>query len=552
MKLSAALIILVLALAPALSHADNSNSQLVSPPAAAGAPLWFDQNGYTADGIKALKILNNTAENGISPDRYHAVALNKFSEQKLTDAKKIAEVNSEVNRSLVLYLLDLHFGIGQSKNMVEKLSADERKQYQAYFQEALTLLVRSPDYNTVLDLFSSKENQYLALKNRLGIYNKIKADKTFRTIAFKGTLKAGQESASIPDLRYDINLINSASRAENLDAAKLASGNTYDNELYKQVVVFQHETGMEENGVINAALIAKLNSAIDTNIEQVAFTMDKIRSDRKDMGSKYVKVNIPEFKLYAYDDGKQQFSMPIIVGKFGKETPEFNNKIQTMVLNPDWHPTAKITKELVARMRRDPSFLAKGGYEVKLAGSNENLSANESMAMDWNNIDSSQVRIRQGSGDQNALGKIKFIMPNSDDIYLHDTNSHGLFKNAMRALSHGCIRLSEPFKLAEFVLGEELFKKKSILKIIGSGTSEAIKTADIPVYSIYHTAWVDDNNQLIIANDVYKKLPNFRLMNKGEKTPSPEILAAISPVPSSNWARINVNEVALMVNPSAP
>ena len=515
-------------------------------------PIWYTQDGFTKEGTKAVEILKTSKSHGIPSSRYDLGLFEEQKDKKISDAAELKNINSKVTQSLIAYMLDLRFGLTKSQNAITKLSEEEKASYQAYFEDVINHLIKSDNPESAIQNFVEGNEQYTKLQDALNRLYTIKENNQIKPVKITKSIKLNDEKPEVADVRNNLKIIDYAMTGKTQPKSASVS-NVFDDELSTEVKQFQENNGLSADGNLGAQTAAKMNTYIDDSIAQIEFTLDKIRSDKGISGDKYILVNIPEFKLYGYDQNKISLEMPVIVGQIGKETPELQNHIQTMVLNPDWTPTDKIMKnELIPKLRKSSKFFTAGGFEIRWRDTNQVISQADYDSIDWSKVSNSNIKIKQTSGSHNALGKIKFLMPNSDNIYLHDTSTRGLFKNAYRALSHGCIRLGEPLKLAEFVLGATEFKHRAIEKIINSGKSQALKTAEIPVFVIYHTAWVDSDGNLKLGQDVYKKGKNFEAVLAKAKPIEEGIIASVSPNPRSDWASVNVHEFATAVNTSTP
>lgn len=211
--------------------------------------------------------------------------------------------------------------------------------------------------------------------------------------------------------------------------------------------------------------------------------MDRMRWLPQKPAGNLIIVNIPEFMLHVYDGNKTLFDMVVVVGKVGNNTMMFNGDLNQIFFSPYWNVPASIIKnEILPAMRKDPGYLARKNMEQIGNG------------------------IRQKPGPGNALGKVKFIFPNSFNMYFHDTPSKSLFERDKRAFSHGCIRLSDPQKMAEWLLrNEPEWNKEKIISAMNQKTEKGVRLKQaVPVFIIYYTAWVDDEGQLNFRDDVYK------------------------------------------------
>lgn len=213
-------------------------------------------------------------------------------------------------------------------------------------------------------------------------------------------------------------------------------------------------------------------------------------------------VNIPSYQLSYYRDGELVLSSRVIVGKDARRTPVMSSKLSNVVVNPPWNaPTRLINEDIIPKVRRDPSYIYRNGYTIIDSKGN----SIDPYTIDWENMSSTKFpyRLRQAPGDS-ALGNYKFNMPSSDAIYLHDTPSRGLFGNAKRALSSGCVRVEKADQLATILLKEAGWtnEKKSSVLASKKTTSVGVRS-DNPVYLYYVTMWADKNGAIHSLPDIY-------------------------------------------------
>ena len=231
-----------------------------------------------------------------------------------------------------------------------------------------------------------------------------------------------------------------------------------------------------------------MNVPVVNRIEQILMNMDRMRWMATPSEGNLIRVNIPEFELHAYEGKRKVFDMDVVVGKEGHNTMIFNGDLNQVVFSPYWNlPSSIVQKEILPEMEKNPDYLAQ--QDMEITGKDE---------------DGVPV-IRQDPGDKNALGKVKFLFPNSFNIYFHDTPAKALFEKDRRAYSHGCIRLKDPEKMAEYVLRDQPeWTTEKIEDAMNSGHEKWVKVKDpIPVVVTYYTAWVDDNGKLNFRPDIY-------------------------------------------------
>ncbi|HSA54821.1 MAG TPA: L,D-transpeptidase family protein [Gemmatimonadaceae bacterium] len=287
-------------------------------------------------------------------------------------------------------------------------------------------------------------------------------------------------------------------RAEGLvdDRRRRASEDTagvmvYDSVLAGAIARFQSLHGIAVDSTVGPETIASLDVPAEYRLAQIAANLERFRWLPQALGTRYILVNVPAFRLDAFDDGVAVLNMKVIVGAEydGRSTPVFSDSMESVVFRPNWHVPASIAEnEIWPRAEADPTFLASHNYEV---------------------VDSGEVngeerpRLRQGPGPGNALGLVKFLFPNSFAIYLHDTPEGELFEKDVRAFSHGCIRVERPAELAQYVLG---WSADSVRQLMEGGRDDhhVAVNPKIPVYIVYFTSYVRDG-ELHFSSDLYSR-----------------------------------------------
>ena len=219
-----------------------------------------------------------------------------------------------------------------------------------------------------------------------------------------------------------------------------------------------------------------------------------------------IDVNIANFQLDVIENGKSVLSMKVVVGKPYLRTPVFTAKLSYLVINPSWNvPDSIARKEILEKIRKDPHYLTKENIEV-LKGWGPREEEINPQTIDWSKIRPGTLpyRFRQRPGPLNALGRIKFMLPNKFDVYLHDTPARSLFSQDVRTFSHGCTRIEKPVELAEYLLRDAGWTRGKILDSIEEGTERKVPIPHpIDVNFLYLTAWVDQAGTLQFRNDIY-------------------------------------------------
>lgn len=266
------------------------------------------------------------------------------------------------------------------------------------------------------------------------------------------------------------------------DLALNDSSTVYDSLLLDGVKNFQLRHGLAPDGVIGVGTIAFLNQSVDDIIRKVMINIERQRWVPSEPQTDFLLVNIPEFMLHLYEDGKHVYKMSVVVGSTQHNTVIFTDELKYVVFSPYWNVPPSIYKnEILPGIAKDPNYLARHNMEYYGNG------------------------VRQKPGPSNSLGLVKFLFPNNYNIYLHDTPSKSLFNESSRAFSHGCIRVSEPLKLAEWILRKDTtWNRDKIVEAMNAGKEKYVEVKEkIPVIIGYFTAWVDAEGRLQLRKDIY-------------------------------------------------
>jgi murein L,D-transpeptidase YcbB/YkuD len=255
--------------------------------------------------------------------------------------------------------------------------------------------------------------------------------------------------------------------------------------------------------VDTVAIAGVKDATVDQRRQAIALNLERWRWLPDDLGARHFLVNVPEYHLYAREQGRVALDMRVIVGKRGNETPLFSDEMETVVFSPYWHvPETIAMQETLPSAMNDPDFLRRNNMEI-VNSAGQIVSASE---IPWDDEGAlAEYRFRQRPGPNNALGFVKFLFPNQYAVYLHDTPTDALFERIGRAFSHGCVRVEEPERLAEYVLRDQgEWTPEAIRRAMRAGTERHVRLREkIPVHIVYMTAWVTGDGVLHLANDVY-------------------------------------------------
>lgn len=281
----------------------------------------------------------------------------------------------------------------------------------------------------------------------------------------------------------------------------------FDSALEDAVRMFQLRHGLEADGVVGAGTLAALNVPINERVRQMELNLERWRWLPRNLGERYILVNIPSFELEVTEGEKVVLEMRVVVGKTYRRTPVFSSSMTHLVFSPYWHvPPSLAVQDVLPAAQKDLEYLAKKRIKVFRGWGADTVEMDPS-AIDWSRLSRSDFpfRFRQEPGPQNALGGVKFMFPNTFNVYLHDTPSRELFLRADRSFSSGCIRIEKPLRLAEYVLGGASgWDAERILAASLKGVEQTVRLPEsIPVHLLYWTCWVDARGTVHFRNDVY-------------------------------------------------
>jgi len=327
-------------------------------------------------------------------------------------------------------------------------------------------------------------------------------------------LKPGQSSPELPKvlsiIARDLDDETGAAFGETL--ARLGSSELYVEELVPAVKAAQERAGLKGDGVIGPRTVAALvGTSKADRLDKVLIALEQLRWLPSDLGSPRVFVNQPAFTASYIVGNEPKLSMRVVVGKPSNQTSFFYDEIEQVDYNPYWGvPQSIIVNEMLPRLRGDPGYLDRAGYEVTDASGKRIPSS----AINWGAYGSKvPYNVRQSPSEANALGELKILFPNKHAIYMHDTPSKSLFERETRAFSHGCIRLQNPRGMAAAVLGTSV---DYIAQKLKQGHSSEKLARKIPVYVSYFTAWPAADGRVDYFADVYDR--DARVLKAIEKT----------------------------------
>ena len=472
--------------------------------------LWLDDKGVHQPRVSALlTALAGADSDALKLDAYPLAELGQALEavdNKHATAQQLADADVLLSSAYTAY------GETMLTGQIAPSSANQSwhiNPLEEHVDSALALTLREDDFAAGLVRMRPQDPGYDSLRTKFAAFRELAAHGGWEPVPAGRALKRGDSDspARIEALRARLRAedyladssagatpsssvaapVGTAPRKASTGSAHAArtGPGIYDSGLSAAVSEFQRRHSIAVSGVFDKATVDAMDVPASYRLAEIAANLERYRWMPRSLGTRYVLVNVPEFRLDAYDSGQKQLEMKVIVGQEyeDKATPVFSDSMEFVIFRPYWNITPDIAaKEVFPKVAADPGYLDANDMEEY--------------------SDHGRRAVRQRPGPKNALGFVKFIFPNDYNIYFHDTPNHELFKKDVRAFSHGCIRLEKPAELAQWVLGWPLDKVQEAMN--GADNHQVNLPKKLPVYITYFTTYVNAG-QLNFGNDLYDR-----------------------------------------------
>ncbi len=472
-------------------------------------PAWIDDGLTLSDAASFAAALRLVREDGLDPGNYHQAAIESLiAEVRAGQGKKHKRIGPDTLVDLEMLLTDAFFLCGSHlvHGQVNPETVQSEWSVKGRIEDLAAVLEKGltdKDLAAALESFRPHNAVYKGLKE---------AYRDLRAIAEAGgwpefppgpKLKKGVQDARVEALRRSLETRG--------DIAPVEGGGrfVFDDGLETAVKAFQRRHGLDPDGAVGAATTAALNVPASGRVAQIRANLERWRWITQDLGERYALINVADYRVSVVEGGREVLSMPAIVGRDYRRTPEFSGKLSYIEINPTWTVPPKLAREdILPKVRKNPGYLAEKGIRVFgdwSAGAPE-IDPDE---LDWSKVEGETMsfKFRQDPGPENSLGRIKFMFPNKFDVYLHDTPERDLFSRAVRSLSSGCIRVMKPVDLAEYVLRDDpAWSREKIVEAMDEGRTRVIVLRNsIGVHLLYWTAWRTEDSRVEFREDIYQR-----------------------------------------------
>jgi murein L,D-transpeptidase YcbB/YkuD len=474
--------------------------------AAAAPPFaWLDASGRsTANVHVALRLLGDASVDGLMADDYHAAELAERAEMldgaNASQSSSRAEFDGDLERALLRYLHDLHFGRIDPRSVGFRVA----RRHDAEIDLA-ALLHSAAAQGRLVQLAAElrpRLSQYGKLRDALARYRALEANGSFGRLAAAAPVEPDDPFGDALALHRRLVALG------DLDADAPSSADRYDSTLVQGVRRFQQRHGLAVDGVIGRGTLAALNVPLAQRIRQLELALERLRWLPDLDAGRFIGINIPMFRLWAWDSAlpaDAPVSMGVVVGRaLNTRTPVLSDEMRYLIVRPYWDvPRSILVNEVLPALARDPGYLQRNDMEV-VRGSDGPVAFAGAQTLDQ--LRRGALRVRQRPGPKNSLGLLKFIFPNDENVYLHGTPATQLFGQVRRDFSHGCVRVEDPVTLAQWVLDDQpRWTRDHIEQAMAGATSLRINLSrPIPVILFYMTAMVTPADQTLrFAPDIY-------------------------------------------------
>ncbi len=453
------------------------------------APIWLDGGPLNKEIANLLTAVSESVAHGFAAERYHRSTI-----------ERLMEARDETSRlALELLLTDafINQALHRGRGAIYPPNLDADWQVPQAEIDAVAFLAKTAqergNVNTALATLWPIDEEYARLVTRRAEIA-ASGDEMTVQIAPGRLLKPGQTDERVILLKQRL----------------MGPGDyspLYDEDLRREVIAYQRSAGLEPDGIIGDNTLEVLNATRVSWIDRIDANLERWRWLPRQTPDTYIRVNIAAFTLRVFENGSPMLAMNTIVGKAYRQTPVFSETIKYMVFNPYWNvPFSIATQDKLPLLKANASAEARKGFEAKPQGSDVFVPVD---TIDWSNVTRRNFSylLRQRPGEQNALGRMKFMLPNQFAVYLHDTPSRELFARQERSFSSGCVRLERPKELAHWLLsrdGNTQAERLDALLASADTTTIYLKTP-VPVYIVYFTAFVADDGDVAFRRDIYER-----------------------------------------------
>lgn len=492
------------------------------------SPAWVESdidvhinsNLLGNNGYVLLDYIRQVNRHGLNPADYHLILLEKYIDKTglfmAMETEDLMKLDVLLTDAFLLMGLHLYYGKVDSEKEDNNWKM-QRKEPELQLNQKLEEALAAGDIANGLNMLAPRYPSYWMMKEDLAFFLTLQND-PWPVIQSDTVIHPGQSNHLLPKIREKLLKL----RYPLSDSVSV----NYDENFEKQLKLFQKNWGLNADGVIGKGTLLALNTAPNQLIGKLKVNMERFRWLPLQKPQKYIIVNIANFDLAMIEGPDTLISMRAIVGKNYRKTPVFNARMTYIVFGPNWTvPPTILKNDVIPELLKGQEYLDSKNMKL-LRHDGSEIAYND---IDWSKISKNNFpyMVRQSPGPQNALGKVKFMFPNSYNVYIHDTPTRGYFARDDRAMSSGCIRIEKPLELAELLLaGSPEWPPAKIYTAMQQNRSQTVSLkTPVDVLVIYLTAWTEGNGQVQFRKDIYTR--DELVLNALNKKPEPQKIKVI-------------------------
>lgn len=439
-----------------------------------------------------LRAFDTAGDHGLPVNRYDGAELKGLFKAAKTSRDQ-GRVEVEAAKRFLAFANDIRSGVLDPQRLDSGLFVEVSRYDRTSMLDAFS---KSSPQGFMKNL-APKTNEYARLQKQKRALEKVLGRGAWGDTVQSKTLKPGASGPAVVQMR---------NRLIRMGYMRRSSSQAYDAKLQSGVQQFQIAHGLPADGIAGPATIGEINKPVETRLKAVIVAMERLRWNNRPLERDHVWVNIPDFHVNLVRNGKTTFRSRVVVGKNTEDrrTPEFSDSMEFMVINPSWYvPRSIVTKEYLPLMKRNKNAQS----QLVITDSKGRTVSRGAINFNQYNEKNFPYSMRQPPSRGNALGLVKFMFPNRHNIYLHDTPAKALFGKDLRAYSHGCVRVHQPFEFAYHLLkAQERDPEGFFQTTLKRGSEARVNLAKpLPVHLVYYTAWVDTKGNAHYRRDVYDR-----------------------------------------------
>ncbi len=473
------------------------------------AAAWLSLQGLSDQGRRLLTVLQSAHQEGLRPEEYHVTTIAIFAEQlrifagqgKPAEPLQLARLDILLTDAFLRYAGDVTGGrVEAAKVYPKEWRAAPRT---TDLVEALQLSLEYGQAVEALRDMLPNDRGYRRLRDYLAAYRQLAAEGGWAQLPKGPLVRPGESDWRLPWLRQHLIQVG------DLDPAYGSYESYFDQATADALWHFQARHSLKSDGVLGPESRAALNVSVEERIRQIEINLERWRWLSRDLGRRYLAVNIADFSLEMVEEGEAVLTMPVVVGTDYRRTPVFSAQLRYLDFAPYWNvPLTILREDKLPLIKADLNYLPSHHYEI-VTRRNRVVEPIEPETVDWDGVTAETFpgMLRQKPGPWNPLGRVKFMFPNKFYVYLHDTPERHLFDRKRRSYSSGCIRVKRPFDLALYLLQhQEGWDAQRIEEAMAEDeTLRVLLDEPLPVHILYRTAWVDGEGGLQFRNDIYQR-----------------------------------------------